>query len=297
MSLLTACGAASDTPTTPSSAVVTPPAPTTGVVQGIVRHEAYVSHGLFPEGPLSGAQVVVTEGSAAGQSVTTGGDGAYRFELPSGPFRIRWSAANYDPRGSDPGEVTAGTTTTVEPVVLRRGGIPEWSISGIVRDGVGNPVADALVDAWDGVAWFVAHASTDATGHFQIASTRQHPDWIHVSPWKEGHVSRSVTVACGPSCAITANPRLLRVVRAWLDGPSTMQVGDVAPVSLVDDYDDGTRSVVGASVNSSNLAVLQVLPSQPPYDKTFVKAIAPGTATLQLAFASQVLILNVHVVP
>jgi hypothetical protein len=42
--------------------------------------------------------------------------------------------------------------------------------------------------------------------------------------------------------------------------------------------------------------LLQALPSQPPYDKTFVKAIAPGTATLQLAFASQVLILNVHVV-
>jgi hypothetical protein len=76
-----------------------------------------------------------------------------------------------------------------------------------------------------------------------------------------------------------------------------MQVGDVATVSLADDYDDGTRSVVAASVNSSNLAVLQVLPSQLPYDKTFVKTIAPGTATLQLAFASQVLVLNVHVVP
>jgi hypothetical protein len=76
-----------------------------------------------------------------------------------------------------------------------------------------------------------------------------------------------------------------------------MQVGDVATVSLVDDYDDGTRSVVGASVQSSNRAVVQVLPSQPPYDKTYVKAIAPGTATLQLPSASQTLILNLHVVP
>src|SRR5206468_10480410 len=176
MSLLSACGTGSDAPTGPSSAVVTPPAPITGIVQGIVKHEAFVSHGLFPEGPLSGAQVLVTEGPGAGRSVTTGADGAYRFELLSGPFRIRWSAANYDPRDSDPGEVIAGDTRTVETVVLQRGGIPEWSISGIVRDGAGNPVADALVDAWDGVAWFVAHASTDATGGFRIASTREHPD-------------------------------------------------------------------------------------------------------------------------
>jgi hypothetical protein len=137
----------------------------------------------------------------------------------------------------------------------------------------------------------------DAAGRFRIASTYQHPDWLHISAWKEGYRSQYITVLCGPSCAITADLRLLRRVREWLDGPSTMQVGDVATVSLVDDYDDGTRSVVGASVNSSNLAVLRVLPSQPPYDKTFVKAIAPGTATLQLAFASPVLILNVHVVP
>jgi Carboxypeptidase regulatory-like domain len=293
MSLLTGCGAASDTPTAPSSAVVTPPAATTGIVQGVVKHEAYVNHGLFPEGPLSGAQVLVTEGPGAGRSVTTGADGAYRFELPSGPFRIRWSAANYDPRDSDPGEVIAGTTTTVEPVVLRRGGIPEWSISGIVRDGAGNPVADALVDAWDGVAWFVAHASTDVTGGFRIASTREHPDWIHVNAWKEGYVSQSVTAACGPSCAITANPRLLRLVRTWLDGPSTMQVGDVAPISLIAEYDDGSRKAYITRVESSNPAVLQVLPlSQQQYDKSFVKAITPGTAALQDGP-----ILNVHVVP
>jgi hypothetical protein len=71
-----------------------------------------------------------------------------------------------------------------------------------------------------------------------------------------------------------------------------MQVGDVAPLKTVDEYDDGSRKAYTALVNSSNGGVLQVLPLQPPYDKTYVKAIAPGTATLQLP-----LILNVHVVP
>src|SRR2546426_7296336 len=92
MSLLTACGAASDTPTGPSSAVVMPPAPMIGVVQGIVRIEAYFGLVFSPEGPLSGAQVLVTEGAGAGQSVTSGANGAYRLELPPGPFRLRWSA-------------------------------------------------------------------------------------------------------------------------------------------------------------------------------------------------------------
>jgi hypothetical protein len=271
----------------------------TGIVQGIVKLEAYFGLVFSPEGPLSGAQVLVTEGAGAGQSVTTGANGAYRLELPPGPFRLRWSAQGVESRDSDPGAVIAGGTTTVDTVILRRSfeSNPEWSISGIVRDGLGNPVAGAQVDAGDGLSWTVAVVSTDAAGRFQIVSKRPHPDWLHITTYKEGYRSEYVTVLCGPSCALTVDLRTRRRVREWLDGPSTMQVGDVATVSLVDDYDDGTRSVVRATVNSLNLAVLQVVPSPPPYDKTYVKAIAPGTATLQQPLASQTLILNVHVVP
>jgi hypothetical protein len=297
MSLLSACG---DTSTVPSSTVVTPPAPMTGVVQGIVRLESYFGLVFSPEGPLSGAQVLVTEGAGAGQTVTTGANGAYRLELPPGPFRLRWSAQDVEPRDSDPGTVTAGNTTTVGTVILRRSfeGNPEWSISGIVRDGLGNPVAGADIEAGDGVAWFPGFTKTDATGRFRIDSMRPHPDWLHISAYKEGYTERYITLFCGPSCALTADFRLLRRVREWLDGPSTMQVGDVASVSLVNEYDDGTRSMVGASVNSSNLAVLKVLPSQPPDFKTYVKAIAPGIATLQQPSSTSLpLTLNVHVVP
>ena len=38
-------------------------------------------------------------------------------------------------------------------------------------------------------------------------------------------------------------------------------------------------------------------PSQPLYERLYVKAIAPGTAILHTPLASQTLILNVHVVP
>jgi hypothetical protein len=195
--------------------------------------------------------------------------------------------------------VIAGSTTTVDTAILRLSfeGNPEWSISGIVRDGLGNPVANAYVDAWDGVAWFVGHTSTDATGRFGIASRRPHPDWLHISAGKEGYRELNITVFCGPSCAITSDLRVLRRVRQWLDGPSTMQVGDVAPVTGVVEYDDGTRYAGWAYVESSNLGVVKVLPSQPPYERLYVKAIAPGTATLQTPSTSQPLTLNVHVVP
>src|SRR6266545_250962 len=296
MSLLTACGAA-DTPTVPSSAVVMPPAPMTGVVQGIVRIEAYFGLVFSPEGPLSGAQVLITEGAGAGQSVTSGANGAYRLELPPGPFRLRWSAQGVESRDSDPGAVTAGGTATVDTVILRRSfeGNPEWSVSGIVRDNLGNPVAGADVEAGNGVAWYPGFTKTDATGRYRIDSKRPHPDWLHISAYKEGYPEQYITLFCGPSCALTVDFRLERYVREWLDGPSTMQVGDVATVSLVGECADGTRSVERPTVVSSNLAVLQVVPLAPPYDKTYVKAIAQGTATLRQYLGGQVGTLTVHV--
>ena len=308
VSLLAACDAA-DTPTVPSSTlvtplaptVVTPPAPTTGVVQGFVRIEAYSGLVFSPEAPLADVQVLVTEGPGGGQSVTTDIKGAYRLELPPGPFRLRWSSerVRVEPRDSNPGTVIAGATTTVDTVVLRRSfeGNPEWSVSGIVRDGLGNPVAGAEVDAGDGLSWYPGFTKTDATGRYRIDSKRPHPDWLHITAYKDPYPEQYITLFCGPSCALTVDFRLEGHVREWLDGPSTMQVGDVATVSLVGEYADGTRSVVRSEVISSNLGVQQVIPSPPPYDKTYVKAIAPGSATLRQFIHGQALTLNVRVVP
>lgn len=293
MSLLSACGG---TPTVPSSAV-TPRPPTTGIVQGIVKGDPFP--GRVPEAPLSGAQVVVTEGPGVGQSVTTGSDGAYRFELPAGPFRLRWSASSFETRDSNPGTAVAGSTTTVDAVTLRLLSnlpIAEWSISGIVRDGGGHPVAGVWVKAEDALTTY-ADATSDAAGRYRLVSTRRHADTFYVNASIPGYVSQFTTVTCGPSCAITADFRLLRRVREWLDGPSGMQVGEVAGVTTVTEFDDGSRTTAATPLESSNPAVVQVLPLQPPYETTYVKAIAPGTVTLRLAHLPEPLLLNVRVVP
>ena len=292
-SLLIACGGA-DTPTTPSSTVATTPASTTGIVQGILKRAAFFGATFNPEAPLSGAQVLVTEGPGAGQSVTTGGDGAYRFELPAGPFRLRWSASSpfFEPRDSNPGVVVAGGTTTVDAVVLR---FAEWSVSGIVRDGVGNPVARALVTA-DGLLQPFAEATTDAAGRYRMVSTQQHADTFPVRASGGGYVSQFTIVTCGPACAVTADFRLLRRVRQWLDGPSAMQVGDVAQVTTITEFDDGSRQTsVAPPLESSDPGVVQVLPLQLPYTAAYVKAISPGTATIRFAIQPEPLLLNIRV--
>jgi hypothetical protein len=73
-----------------------------------------------------------------------------------------------------------------------------------------------------------------------------------------------------------------------------MQVGEVAGVTFVTDFDDGSQTRAATPLESSNPAVVQVLPLQPPYQTTYVKAISPGTVTLRLAL-SKPLLLNVRV--
>ena len=125
--------------------------------------------------------------------------------------------------------------------------IGDWSITGIVRDGVGNPVAGASVDADDGR---IAYTLTDAAGRFVLTPKREHPAVLHINAWKEGYGSQHMTVPCVPSCAITADFRLRRIVRQWLDGPSTMQVGDVAPVAVetIGDLYEAGRDIGGRAV-------------------------------------------------
>src|SRR5215475_14216413 len=97
------------------------------------------------------------------------------------------------------------------------------------------------------------------------SSTAQHGDAIQVKA-SLGDISQYTIVTCGPSCAIRADFRLLRRVREWLDGPSAMQVGEVARVTTVTEFDDGSRTTAATPLESSNPAVVKVLPLQPPYE-------------------------------
>lgn len=274
-----ACG--SDTPASPS-----PPAlqSSTGAIEGIVNHQSYVQNRLaVPEGPLGGAQVVVTEGPGAGRTFTTGSDGAYRFDVPPGPFRVRWSANGYESRESDVGTVTAGATARLQTITLRLSSnlpIAEWSISGVVVDGRGDPVAGAFVSVFSDVLTVLAGGQTDGQGRFRATSTQQHPDPVGVVVEKPGYTRAQTPVACGANCAANVTVRLLRIIREWLDVPSSMQVGDITPVTAVTEFDDGSRAVsTPYSLRSSNSSVVQVQPSLSE-SRVYVKAVAAGTVTL-----------------
>jgi len=76
-----------------------------------------------------------------------------------------------------------------------------------------------------------------------------------------------------------------------------MNVGETAPVTGVIEYDDASRDAAGwVRVESSNPGVVMVLPLQSPDETSYVKAVAPGTATLQTTIRPP-LTLNVRVVP
>ncbi len=276
------CAACGSSPAAPS------PGPTARIasIEGIINHEQFVQ-GLrlvVPAGPLAGAEVVVTEGPGAGKTFTTGTDGTYHLDLPPGPFRLRWSAEFWEPRDSDAGTLDAGETRKLATVTLRLlANVPvaEWVISGRVFDGLGNPVPGAGVAVFRDGLTLLAGAGTDATGRFRTSSTRQHPDQIGVLVDKPGYVSMSLPVTCPAACAVDLSVRLLRIVREYLDGPTTMQVGDVIAPSWVRELDDRSREVFGRPfVESSNPSVLQVQPVVAPFEHVYVKALAPGAATL-----------------
>jgi hypothetical protein len=242
----------------------------------------------FPAGPLADAQVTVTEGPGAGSTFTTGNDGAYHFDLPEGPFRLRWSGGSvWESRDSEPGNVQAGMTTRVSTATLRlQANVPvaPWTITGRVLDGKGVGIPNVSVSAFqNSIQSAIGFAITDPSGRFVMTSTSAHVDPISVGAEKSGYWRESgsgATIACS-TCSPDVTLSLFRILREWLDASSSMQVGSVAPITGVTELDDG-RTVRGAIlVASSNPGIVQVLGSPyPPNAGVYVKAVGAGTATL-----------------
>jgi hypothetical protein len=203
--LTLACGETPTNPMPPARAV-------TGIVEGFVYHDAYLfSRILIQPGPQRDALVTVTEGPAAGATFVTGVDGAYRFELPAGAFRLRWTATTFETRESESVSVRAGETTKIDTVTLRAlvdVPIPEWSVSGTVVDGRGIPVEGASILSADGIR-VLATGQTDAAGNFRLTSTHYHPNPVPVTIRKDGYQTAFASVVCVDSCAAILNVRLL----------------------------------------------------------------------------------------
>jgi hypothetical protein len=275
-----ACGAGPTSPTSaPStSASPAPPPQTAGVatVQGVVFHAPVLNYnGPGPVGPLGGAIVTVTEGPSAGDTSTTDANGVYHFRLSAGTFRLQWRATSYDPLDSDAMTAVADQVLSVPTVTLRPAAIPPWTVRGTVVDDVGNPVADALLfELGTGVS-----ARSDAAGHYVLTSTLQHSG-VTLLFRKSGYESQNGSPNCTGSCTTTANFRVLRILKEYLDVPSTVSVGDVFAVDDVREYRNGVSRLSPIGLTSNNPAVLEVQTAN-TY-RLVVKARSAGTATLTL---------------
>ncbi|MFC4069246.1 S8 family serine peptidase [Actinoplanes subglobosus] len=110
--------------------------------------------------PLGGVPVQVS--GPASRTVTSDGDGAYRFgRLPAGAYRIRVAVFGYDTFEQDV-TITAGDASVVDPALTAG---PSGVVSGVVS-GAGLPLSGAVV-ALTGTPVTV---TTGADGRFSLAA-------------------------------------------------------------------------------------------------------------------------------
>lgn len=117
-----------------------------GTVSGVVTDE----NGE----PIEGATV-----SAAGESTTTGSNGAYDFEVPVGAHDLTVSAFGYSD-GSETVDVLADETTTVPDIELTE--LATGTISGVVTDSDGEPIEGATVSVQS------VEITTDSNGAYEL---------------------------------------------------------------------------------------------------------------------------------
>jgi hypothetical protein len=135
-------------------AVARSPLGTLGTLTGTVTNAATGA-------PLAGAQVRLT--GAATRSVTTGTDGRYTLLVPVGGYQVAASLFGFG-TVTGPATVTAGSTATRNAALPPS---PTHAVSGQVRDGGGNPVANATV-SFGGTP--IPPVTTNATGGYSFAA-------------------------------------------------------------------------------------------------------------------------------
>ena len=89
--------------------------------------------------PIAGARVDVT--GPSNRTLTTGPDGTYRTTLPTGDYTVTASAFGFQ-SGTANVSITEGETTTQNFALTPA---TSFSVSGVVSDDSGNPVANATV--------------------------------------------------------------------------------------------------------------------------------------------------------
>jgi hypothetical protein len=229
---------------------------------------------------LSDVQVVTTEGPGSGTTVTTDATGKYRLELPAGPFRLRWSKTGYVARESDPAMVNSGATTTVPDVMLDG---REWTIAGVVTDGLGRPVPGIRVGVSS--TYLLASSTSDIAGRYTMTSNFVVPPLTSIRASKEGYKEAQVPFAC---CAedterVTIDLRIVRILRVALTAPTVLRVGQWAALGFEAEFEDGTRErgAAGSPVSSDSTVVrVGERTNDGIVSYPVVEGLARGTATI-----------------
>jgi hypothetical protein len=273
---------------------------TSGVVEGVVQAEVYrnaLDCRAFAPGqcslpsPAAGAEVSVVESEVADMRTATDALGKYRFELPPGTVRLKFSLSGYDDQLSSTYTVEQNGLVTVPTVLLR---MSAWAVSGVANDSGGRPVAGAGITIGDTGGVAVGNATTDASGSYRFASTSigygiPHPTQITVSVQKSGYeTSYSPIVKC---CNVGADTVInvqigARALSVTLLAPTSMRVGDSAEVRGRIVGDDGADFTTPAGgLTSTDPSVLKPqLASLPTGAGVIITALKAGTATLSWTY-------------
>jgi protocatechuate 3,4-dioxygenase beta subunit len=147
--------------------VLVPLPPAASTVDLLLLEEDGTIHGQIVDDqgtPLAGAFVwadnAVCDG---GDSTLTAGDGTYSLSVPSGVYQVSASMDGHVPAAPEEVSVPSGLPGAQVDLVLERA---THFIRGTVRDGAGQPLADASVDAVSCEASY--SAQTDATGTYTL---------------------------------------------------------------------------------------------------------------------------------
>jgi N-acetylneuraminic acid mutarotase len=111
--------------------------------------------------PISGATIQVTP---LGASTTSGPDGHYSLTLPVDTYDVTASHFGYVTQTANGVAITEGQTTTQDFALVAA---PSHTVSGNVRDGDGNALANATVTI---LGTPIPPVTTDATGFYSFAS-------------------------------------------------------------------------------------------------------------------------------